>query len=111
MKQKVRCDQCDKEFRIKPKTKSHGINIKETYFICPHCKARYTAYVMDKECRKLQSEIRKLQHSKNIPGQALAKNQIDEDEYKKAIDDIENEIEKVQTVLKIKMDRLKETLN
>lgn len=110
LKQQVRCNQCNKLSRLKLKTKSHGINTKETYLVCPHCKARYTAFVLDGECRKLQGEIRKLQRSKNTPAQAFANNRIDEDEYNKVIDDINNEIENVQAILKSKMDRLKEAL-
>lgn len=110
MNEQTYCDQCNKDFKIKLKTKSHGINIKESYFICPHCKARYTAFVLDGECRKLQSEIRKLQHSKNTKAQMVTRDQISEEEYVKAIDNIENEIKQIQAILKPKMDRLKEAL-
>ncbi|MBM7717292.1 transcription initiation factor IIE alpha subunit [Bacillus thermophilus] len=110
MTQRIHCDQCNKPLKIKLKTKSR-INIKETYFVCPHCKAKYTAYVLDGECRKLQSEIRKLKHSKNAKAQLFTRNQISKDEYVKAIDDIENENKKIQSILKPKMDRLRHSIS
>ena len=57
----VNCDQCKKNFPIQPKEKKHGQGIKEIYFVCTHCKTRYTAYVTDQEVRRMQRQIRKLE--------------------------------------------------
>ncbi|MCM3454471.1 hypothetical protein M3685_10995 [Heyndrickxia oleronia] len=59
--QLVNCDQCKKNFPVQPKEKKHGQGIKETYFVCTHCKTRYTAYVTDQEVRRMQSQIQKLE--------------------------------------------------
>ncbi|MEK5173221.1 hypothetical protein NST63_08510 [Heyndrickxia sp. FSL W8-0496] len=57
----VNCDQCKKNFPVQPKEKKHGQGIKETYFVCPHCKTRYTAYITDQEVRRMQRQIQKLE--------------------------------------------------
>ncbi|GKV65497.1 MULTISPECIES: hypothetical protein [unclassified Sporosarcina] len=106
--QDVSCDNCQKEFTIKPKTKNHGISIKETYFICPHCKEKYIAFVTDPECRKLQKQIREFRETKNIPAQQFAANEITDEEYIQAIDDIEKQINRLTQQLEPKMNQLKE---
>lgn len=59
----VDCDHCHKPFNIQPKEKKHGKGITETYFVCPHCEHRYTAFVTNAEIRKRQREIRQLSDS------------------------------------------------
>src|SRR5690625_317798 len=56
----VQCDKCQKYFDIKQREKKHGRGIVETYFTCPHCKAKYTAFVLNAEARRLQREIKGL---------------------------------------------------
>lgn len=56
----VDCDHCHKPFNIQAKEKKHGKGITETYFTCPHCNHRYTAFVTNAEIRKRQREIRQL---------------------------------------------------
>lgn len=107
---KTHCDKCGKSFRIKPKTRTVKINIKETYFRCPHCKEKYIAFVMDGACRKLQREIKKLQQSKIASASSYTDKKITEDEYIKAIDAIENKIKQLQVELESKMDKLKRAL-
>ena len=57
----VNCDHCKKNFSVQPKEKKHGQGIKEIYFVCTHCKTRYTAYVTDQEVRRMQRQIQKLE--------------------------------------------------
>lgn len=57
------CDECDKDFAIKLKEKKHGKGITETYFVCPHCKARYTAFVLNADARRMQREVKGLHHT------------------------------------------------
>lgn len=104
----IYCDNCNKDFHIKQKTKTHKITIKETYFNCPHCKTKYTAFVTDPECRKLQKRIRELRESKNIPAKQFAADRISEDEYIKAIDIIQEDIKRTMRTLEPKMNQLKE---
>lgn len=73
----VHCDKCKKYFDIKPQEKKHGNGIVETFFVCPHCKARYTAFVTNAETRRKQREIKKLRDS--LPGIT------DFDEYQTAL--------------------------
>lgn len=59
----VHCDKCEKQFVIKPQEKKHGNGVVETFFVCPHCRARYTAFVTNAEARRRQREIKKLYDS------------------------------------------------
>ncbi len=61
--QTVDCGQCHEAFSISLREKKHGKGITETYFTCPHCEARYTAFVTNAEIRRRQREIRKLHDS------------------------------------------------
>lgn len=104
------CDECQNVFTIKLKTKTRGINIKETYFRCPNCKKKYTAYVMDNKCRKTQREIRKLMESKQIPADKFVNKELTEEEYTAEIGRIDAEIKEKQAILKQKMNGLKKAL-
>lgn len=110
MNKETYCDQCGKSFRIKLKTKTHNVVIKESYFVCPGCKKKYTAFVTDAECRKLQRDIRALRKSKEIPAQQFVEEKITEEQYKDAIDLIRLDIDKTQQLLNYKMNKLKEAL-
>lgn len=107
---RVLCDKCKEMFDVKNQTKSHGLDIKETYFQCPHCKTKYFCFLTDSECRKLQREIRELMKSKETPALKFANKQISEVKYAEEINRIDQKIEKKQIELKLKMDKLKETL-
>lgn len=109
MKNQTTCNQCHKKFNIKLKTKTHGISIKESYFVCPHCKTKYIAFILDAECRRMQNKINKLHAAKNNSGQLLNQNKISGKEYIKQIDSIDKQIERVQSTLRVKMDSLKQT--
>lgn len=109
MRNQTTCNQCHKKFNIKLKTKTHGISIKESYFVCPHCKTKYIAFILDAECRRMQNKINKLRGNKNNPAQLFIQNKISEQEYKKQIDLIDDQIKRVQSVLQVKMDSLKQT--
>lgn len=56
----VICDSCKKGFTVKTKKKEYGVDIRETYFECTHCKKHYTSFVTNQEARKLQKEIKAL---------------------------------------------------
>lgn len=55
----VTCDNCNKVFPIKLKEKRHPKTVIETFFICNHCKHRYTSFVTDTEVRRLQRIIKR----------------------------------------------------
>ncbi|GIN96128.1 hypothetical protein J6TS1_19980 [Siminovitchia terrae] len=106
----VDCDHCQKSFNIQPKEKKHGKGITETYFICPHCQHRYTAFVTNAEIRKRQREIRKLHESVHKPAKDYTAGRINERDYKQAIDRIHEKIDKKQAALEPRMQELKNTV-
>lgn len=55
----VTCDNCNKVFPIKLKEKRHPKTIIETFFVCSHCKHRYTSFATDAEVRRLQRIIKR----------------------------------------------------
>jgi transposase-like protein len=57
------CDHCGKQFAIELKEKDHGKGIIETYFVCPHCDSKYTAFVTDPGIRRVQRKIIKIRDS------------------------------------------------
>ncbi|WP_049680963.1 hypothetical protein [Peribacillus loiseleuriae] len=57
---KVKCNECSKEFPINLKKKKHGKAVVETYFVCPHCSARFSAAFTNDRARKCQKQIQKL---------------------------------------------------
>lgn len=102
----VECDHCHRTITIRPKEKKHGKGIVETYFVCPHCQHRYTAFVTNAEVRKKQREIRQLHESVNKPAKEFTAGRIDKHEYKQAIDKIHKkkaELEPLMQELKNKV--------
>lgn len=102
------CDQCNKSFVIKPKTKKHGQGIKETYFKCPWCKHIYTSYVTDAECRRLQARLRKLQEERRLVVVSYSEGSMGEYEYNAVYRTLENKEKQIGIELQGKMNRLKE---
>ncbi|MCJ0932561.1 hypothetical protein MST22_15545 [Virgibacillus halodenitrificans] len=107
---RVQCDVCSKDFTIKLKERKHGKGIKETYFKCPNCKKEYFVSILDSELRFLQREVKGLEHSKLEPANELIKGKISDEEYKRNIDDIQNQINIVKSEMKNKMNHLKQQL-
>ncbi|WP_339161776.1 hypothetical protein [Siminovitchia sp. FSL W7-1587] len=103
----VECDHCRKPITIRTKEKKHGKGIVETYFVCPHCQRRYTAFVTNAEIRKRQREIRQLHESVNKPAKDFTAGRIDKHEYKQAIDKIHEKIHKKKAELEPLMQELK----
>ena len=102
---KVICDECQRGFVITNiKEKKHPKEIIESYFKCPHCHKKYTAYVTDKEARKQQREI-KLFHRKIIPRDY---SRLSEEEYKAEIDKQQAELTTMKIVLEKRMNELKQ---
>lgn len=56
----IHCDKCKHEFTPEPKERNRGVNVKETYFKCPKCRAHYTAFYTNQEARRLQRVIQDL---------------------------------------------------
>ncbi len=52
------CDECLGEYVPKLKIKKYKCGIEETYFKCPHCNDKYTAFYTDRKIRKQQKELR-----------------------------------------------------
>lgn len=55
----VNCDTCNKNFEIEIKT-SYKFGLEIQYFVCPHCKAKYTYVVIDDYIRERQREVQEL---------------------------------------------------
>lgn len=98
------CDECNKDFRIIPREHKHTYHIIETYFRCIHCGKRYTSFVMDKEARQLQKEIKEFSKQKR----KIDYTKMTEEEYMQAVDDHHEKLEALQQELKERMDKLKE---
>lgn len=56
----VHCDKCQYEFTPKPRERSKGVVIKETYFKCPKCRHHYTVCYTNQEARRLQRVVKSL---------------------------------------------------
>lgn len=54
------CDNCTKEFELKPITKKLNDGIYEVYFKCPHCSEKYNSYFTNKNIRIKQKNINKM---------------------------------------------------
>lgn len=107
--QKATCDECEKEFTIKLRTKDHGISIKESYFACSNCKKKYIAFVTDPECRKMQREIAKIREEKNSIAKIFlnAHGHMSESEYRDKIQMNDTRIKTIQAILEPRMNKLK----
>ena len=91
----INCNECKQDFDMKVKVKKHKGSIEEVYFICPHCKERYTSYYTDRLIRVEQSKIRKKYEKLEMI--------VEPGTRRILVDDIRNHKEE----LKIKMDNLK----
>lgn len=105
--QKATCDECEKEFTIKLRTKDHGISIKESYFVCSNCKKKYIAFVTDPECRKMQREIAEIREEKNHISEAYLAERITDGQYLAGIRDNDSRIKTIQAMLEPRMNKLK----
>ncbi len=54
----VYCDECLKEYEPEFKVKKVKDDIEETYFKCPHCKHKYTAFYTNRSIRQQQTKLR-----------------------------------------------------
>lgn len=43
---KVYCDDCNKEFKIKIRTQKVKDDVEKVYFVCPKCKTEYECYFL-----------------------------------------------------------------
>lgn len=95
------CDKCNKEIkedqtrkksRVVAKDKS-GKDIEEIFFICPHCKAKYTITYINEEQRKLIQKRKRLQQVYK---------------YSKAVELKKNYMEEEQEILKRQLEIAKE---
>lgn len=95
------CDKCSKEIkehttrqksRVVAKDKS-GKDIEEIFFICPHCKAKYTITYINEEQRKLIQKRKRLQQVYK---------------YSKAVELKKNYMEEEQEILKRQLEIAKE---
>lgn len=71
--------------------------VEKTFFTCPHCQHEYVAYYTDKEIRKLQEKIRKVQRrfaNFNYDHKAVAKQERKlKDQIKEKMDALRARIE------------------
>jgi len=88
------------------KEKKHPKEIIESFFKCPHCHKKYTAFVTDKEARKQQREI-KLFHRKIITRDY---SRLSEEEYKAEIERQNDELNMMKIILEKRMSELKQQL-
>lgn len=102
------CDECQSEITINLKEYKHLAHklknyVVETYFRCPHCNKKYIAFVLDKQGREMQKEIK--QYHKQIMKRDYSG--ITEEEYKAKIDEQYVVLNGMKEKLKIRMDELK----
>lgn len=101
----VTCDnkRCNKKFEIKPRKKKHTVSIVETYFLCPHCKTRYSSHVTDQDIRKRQREIRTLNAELLEVAKDLVAEKINDEQYSAMLDKVDAK----KYELKVLVDTLK----
>lgn len=64
MSQTVQCNSCSELFLVAIKTiKLPNSLVEESFFRCPQCQAKYTAFYTDKSIRKLQARQRAIAKS------------------------------------------------
>lgn len=83
----VTCDneRCKKKFDIKLRKKKHSVSIVESFFLCPHCKARYSSHVTDQDIRKRQRDMRKYREELGQAAKDMVVEKITGEEYDKKI--------------------------
>ncbi len=99
------CDKCSNEFvltSIKAKRLQKYI---VGYFICPRCKYEYISYVTDKEIKRIQLKIKSI--NKNI-GTIANKKDWSFDKKLDKVTSLQTQIERLNTVVSDRMDRLKQ---
>lgn len=84
---KITCDECGHEFdsdRIKVFEKKLSEEVKERYFACPACKARYRIQLVDKEIAELADRrrgiVKKISEARDRRDGGRIKELIKEDE-------------------------------
>lgn len=84
---KITCDECGHEFdsdRIKVFEKKLSDEVKERYFVCPACKARYRIQLVDKEIAELADRrrgiVKKISEARDRRDGGRIKELIKEDE-------------------------------
>lgn len=100
-----KCDKCSFKFNPKLKEKSHGVEIKEAYFLCPKCKFKYTSFFTNAQIRKEQRIVKKMR--KYIPAMKVHET---EEEYRAKVDKLHAEITQKMNKIKRMMDDLKEEM-
>lgn len=99
------CNECNKEFTLTSvKTKRFQKYIVG-YFICPHCKHEYISYVTDKETKRIQLKIKSI--NKSI-GTIANKKDWSSDKKLDKVTALQTQIERLNTVVSDRMDRLKQ---
>lgn len=92
------CDKCHKDFMIEIKVKKYSGGIEEIYFVCPHCRQRYSSYFTDRNIRIKQKQIMKRRdnYQKCI-------NNEDKIKILKEIDEIQQKLKEDMNSLKVRM--------
>lgn len=55
----IYCDECNKEFKLVPRTRRVENDVQGTYIKCDHCNKEYFCYATNDESRKVQKKIKK----------------------------------------------------
>lgn len=78
-------ERCKKIFEIKLRKKKHTVSIIESYFLCPHCKMRYSSHITDQDIRKRQRDMRKYREELGELAKEMVAGEISGGEYDEKI--------------------------
>lgn len=93
------CDKCLKTFEIKYKKKNYGVDVIETYFMCPNCKQRYTSIVTNQDIRRKQKEIRDLNKDLHVISQDFVAGKATLEQYDEKIKEIDLMTKEIKSMM------------
>lgn len=109
MNKLVYCNECKENFKIKAKKKKYSKGIEEIYFICPHCKRRYTSYYTNPIIRMIQLDIRETRKERYAALQEAAFK--DDKEYKRVLKLYEDKLNKLDRQYVSSSNKLKKKMD
>lgn len=91
----IGCNKCKEVFERKIEVEKVKGDIERTFFVCPNCKEKYTAFLTNEKIRNKQEKIKKLWEkflrSKDVGQQVIISKKIN-----KLHKEIENEMSRLE---------------
>ncbi len=91
----IRCDKCKESFERKIEVEKVKGDIERTFFICPNCKEKYTAFLTNEKIRNKQDMIEKLWLN-FIKSKFIGEQVIISEKMNKLHKEIENEMSRLE---------------